>query len=275
MPDANITDIEIEALLTNLIKTARKIKDAVNELDGTQLKAKSTGSDKYSNQYQIDVIADEIIHNQLHDFPGYILSEERQIDKATMEASSLVLVVDPIDGSTNAAHGINYWCFSAALVFLGKVIAAVVVDQTNDRTFIARKNKPAEIIDSNGTMKILDPKSFPNSNVGTPADNFSSAVINFSTHEGPSIPFRHLRHFGASALSICDVAAGNLDAYIDDEDVMLKPWDLLAAEFIARSAGCEVLRRDSQGIMAASGVLVTRSKSLLRDFEKLFPHFFQ
>ena len=58
------------------------------------------------------------------------------------------------------------------------------------------------------------------------------------------------------------------------EDVLLKPWDLLAAEYIAEKAGCKVLRRDSEGLMAATGVFVTRSESLIGHFQKLFPHFF-
>ena len=228
-----------------------------------------------ANQYLIDVLADEIVQDDFSDFPGYVVSEEQELDKLKLENNSLLLVVDPVDGSTNASRDIGYWCFSAALVFSGTVIAGVVVDQVSRRVFKATRDSTALLRFADGTevdLSVLNDKSV---SVGNKADNFANALICFNSHEGPSIPFRHLRHFGSSALAICDVARGGFDAYIDDEDVLLRPWDLLASEYIAIKSGCSVLRRDSIGLMAATGVLVSRSESLISDFESIFPHFFR
>lgn len=265
---------EIANLIDQLVDTASRIRSAIANMDEEARRAKTPGSGRFANQYELDVIADNIVHDDFSDFPGYIVSEERELDKARLESNPLLLVVDPVDGSTNASHGLGYWCFSAAILYMGKTVAGVVVDQVARRVFIATDTDGAKIVTSDGAVRILDPSQFHDREVGTIIDNFSSSVICFNTHDGPDTPFRHLRHFGASALAICDVAGGGFDAYIDDEDVLLKPWDLLAAEFIALQSGCTVLRRDSDGLMAATGVLVSRSSTLMNQFESIFPHFF-
>lgn len=268
------TEQEVDTLIDQLVDTASRIRFRINDLPSDTRRSRSKETSKFSNQFEIDVIADNIVHDDFADFDGYIVSEERELDKAKMEANEMLLVVDPVDGSTNASRNIGYWSFSAALVYSGQVIAGVVVDQVSRRVFVAKNNNSAYMISSNGEMAVLDKESFGQTEVGSLADNFSAALICFNSHEGPSIPFRHLRHFGSSALAICDVACGGLDAYIDDEDVLLRPWDILAAEYIAKASGCQVYRRDSEGLMAATGVLVCRSESLKTDFRGLFPHFF-
>ena len=88
------------------------------------------------------------------------------------------------------------------------------------------------------------------------------------------MPFRHLRNYGSTALGICDVARAAIDIYVDDKDIMLNPWDLLAAEYIAKMAGATVLRRDSTGILSATGVMAYRAFTLDDDLKKIFPEFF-
>ncbi len=265
---------EIALLVDQLIDTASRIRSAVDKMDLVERRAKTFGVGRFANQYELDVLADNIVHDDFSDFSGYIVSEERELDKAQLESNHLLLVVDPVDGSTNASHNLGYWCFSAAVVYMGKVVAGVVVDQVSRRIFVATKFNGAKVVSSDGSVRALDPDTFIQHDVGTVVDNFASSVICFNSHDGPDIPFRHLRNFGSSALAICDVASGGFDAYIDDEDVLLKPWDILAAEYIALNAGCTVLRRDSDGLMAATGVLVTRSETLINEFSTIFPHFF-
>lgn len=274
MSSVEPTPQEIDTFVDQLVDTASRIRLRINDLDPVQRRSRTAETPHFSNQYEIDVMADNIIHDDFADFNGYIVSEERELDKTKMEENELLLIVDPVDGSTNASRDIGYWSFSAALAYSGHIIAGVVVDQVTRRVFVAKLGSEAYMISNNGVSLPMTKNSFTNNEVGNRADNFASSLICFNSHEGPSIPFRHLRNFGSSALAICDVACGGLDAYIDDEDILLRPWDILAAEFIAKSCGCDVYRRDSDGLMAATGVLVTRSESLKSDFKGLFPHFF-
>lgn len=269
---AALNPADIDIIVQRCINVAGQIRNAVESMD-LEVRRRRTNNGRFSNQYELDVIADNIVHEAFADFAGYVVSEEREMDKTEVENNPLLLVVDPVDGSTNASHSLGYWCFSAALMFDGRVVAGVVVDQVSGRVYSATQHGRAKLLVPN--ISVRDLASEPiNEDVGTLADNFSSSVICFNTHEGPSIPFRHLRHVGSSALAICDVASGGFDAYIDDEDVLLKPWDVLAAEYIALRSGCRVLRRDSSGLMAATGVMVLRSQSLETAFQQLFPHFF-
>ncbi len=264
---------KVNRLLDQAVETSVEIRKQIENMSPSD-RRKRTSNLGFTNQYEIDVLADEIVHDHLSDFEGYILSEEREVSKKDVEGNDFIFVIDPIDGSTNAAHSVGYWCFSAALLYKGEVVGAVVVDQVNHRIFRATLDNVVSLKNKQGLQLDLTNQSNDHEDVGTRADNFSSAVICFTTHEGPSIPFRHFRHFGASALSICEVAAGFIDAYIDDEDILLKPWDLLAAEFIAKKAGCTVIRRDSDGLLAATGVFVTHSETLVEAFKDIFPNFF-
>jgi myo-inositol-1(or 4)-monophosphatase len=251
---------------------ARDIRHSVEKFDPMSRRSKTRGSGPLSNQYEIDVLADQIAQRYYSPFEAYVMSEEQDVDKAALDASELVIVVDPIDGSTNASRGVGYWSFAAALIEMGEVVCGVVVDQVQSISYVADLHG-ARTIDSRNVVSELKVPDVA-SDVGSRADNFAPSLICYNSHEGSSVPFRHLRNFGSSALAICDVSRGALDAYIDDEDVMLKPWDLLAAEFIATQAGATVKRRDSQGVFAATGVLVTKSDDLISEFRTIFPSFF-
>lgn len=268
----NSIDFDTSDIVDKLAIAARKIRVEVEKLDPLQRIQRAEGTSQFDNKYQIDVIADNIVHEIFHDFSGYILSEERAVDTTQMEKNPLILVVDPIDGSSNASRNLNYWCFSAALALNGKIIVGMVVDQVRQRTYLATNSTKPSLTHADGTIELLEEAEVRD--VGTSADNFAPAIINFNSHDGPSIPFRHLRNFGASALAICEVASGGLDAYIDDEDILLKPWDLLAAEYIAQRAGCKVIRRDSEALFAATGVLIARQDALIESLTPIFPHFF-
>ncbi|HMS24636.1 MAG TPA: inositol monophosphatase family protein [Acidimicrobiia bacterium] len=269
-----LAEKEIDSIADQLIDTALHIRGAIDNMDSVTRRAKTHGLNVPTNQYELDVLADNIVHDDFSNFSGYVVSEEREVNEAEVKNSLLLLVVDPVDGSTNASHGLGYWCFSAALVYNGNVVAGVVVDQVTGRIFRATEHGGATLTLPTGTVRSLDSLQFRQEDVGTIADSFASSTICFTSHGASPHIFRHLRNFGASALAICDVASGGFDAYIDDDDVMLKPWDILAALYIAQRSGCTVLRRDSDDIMAPTGVLVSRSETLLSDFQTLFPDFF-
>ena len=267
---------QIEIVLDRCEEIAYKIRSAVNTVPFEVRRARAidpTGAN--TNQYEIDVIADTILFQSCEGFKGVVISEERAIDREALKENPLWLVVDPIDGSSNASKGLNYWSFSAALVYNSVVIGAVVVDQTTGNVYRASGLGGVTYRDvkSGITSNLMD-LSLTNQNPGSISDNFSNSLVYFNTHGGPPMSFRHLRSLGSSALGICDVARGALDLYVDDKDVLLNPWDMLAGEYIANMAGATVIRRDNQGILLATGIMAYRSPLLGEDLQKIFPEFF-
>ncbi|MFN8016417.1 MAG: inositol monophosphatase family protein [Acidimicrobiia bacterium] len=244
-----------------------------NKINNLELKKRKIRTIDVSNQYAIDLVADNTIDEYLIDFPGYVISEEREINKNEIENNELIVVIDPIDGSSNASRGIGYWSFSAALVYRGKVQLGVVVDQVQGWRYTANEyENPKLKITDNYEIDLLNDVDINNS-FGTKANNYSSSIICFNSHDGPEVSFRHLRNYGSSALSICHVASGSIDAYIDGEDIMLKPWDLLAGEYISKKSSCFISRRDSQGLFAATGVLISKNVDLYNELKKIFVYF--
>ncbi len=267
---------QIEIVLDRCEEIAYKIRTAVNTIDReTRISYAMNPTHTHANQYEIDVIADAILTQSCEGFKGCVVSEEQPIDKDALQHNSLWLIVDPIDGSTNASKGLGYWSFSAALVSKGVVVGGVVVDQTTGNVYrasgiggVSYKNVKTGIVDNLMDINIT------NLTPGTIADNLNSSTVNFNSHVGPPMPFRHLRNLGSSALAICDVARSALDLYVDDKDVMLNPWDYLAAEYIAKMAGATVKRRDAEGILVSSGIMAYRSFSLDEVLVKIFPEYF-
>lgn len=266
----------IEIVLDRCEEIAYKIRSAVNTVDFETRRSKIINSDgTHLNQYEIDIIADAILYQSCEGFKGCVISEERPIDREALKENPLWLIVDPIDGSTNASKGLNYWSFSAALIFNSVVIGAVVVDQTNGNVYRASGLAGVTYRDvKTGITTNLMDVNLTNHYPGSIADNFAGSTIFFNTHGNPPMAFRHLRSLGSSALGLCEVARGAIDMYIDDKDVLLNPWDLLAGEYIANMAGATVIRRDNQGILMSTGMMVYRSPMLTDELQKVFPEFF-
>ncbi len=95
-----------ESLLTLFDKTAVAIRDAVAPITGADRRARTDRP----GQYAIDVVADRAALEILHGVPVTVVSEESGITGAAN--APVTVVIDPIDGSSNAARDIPYWATS-------------------------------------------------------------------------------------------------------------------------------------------------------------------
>ncbi len=177
-------------------------------------------SGRRDTQYSIDVDIDDACLGPLRAAGFSVLSEE---SGATGE-SEHVVVVDPLDGSTNAALGIP-WCATAlCLVSNGVPVVAMVANlRTGDR-FTAISGRGAE---RNG-MPI---------SVGPPVE-LSAAIVAVNARPPESFRPAQYRSMGATALDIASVASPDgFDGSIDFDDDKIGVWDYLAAVTIVREAG--------------------------------------
>ena len=143
----------------------------------------------------------------------------------------IIVVVDPVDGSTNAAHGLPWWATSlCALDGDGPRVAVVVNQVTGDR-YEAVRGGGARL---NGTA--IKPST---------CTAMSRSIVALSGYAERHLGWEQYRALGAAALDLCAVAAGSLDVYIDCGTAALAPWDYLGALLVCREAGAFVA--DLQG----------------------------
>ena len=115
--------METRALLDAFDAAATAVRASVLEVRGDDRRARTDRS----GQYAIDLVADAAALGVLHDLPIAVVSEESGVTGD--RSSPIVVVVDPIDGSSNAARDIPYWATSLCALDAGGPLAALVVNQ--------------------------------------------------------------------------------------------------------------------------------------------------
>jgi len=177
--------------------------------------------------------------------------------------------IDPLDGTTNFAHGYPVFCVSLALEYRGERIAGVIFDPTRDEMFAAEKGSGALL---NG--KPARVSSTPRLKESLVATGFPS----HKRHKNPNINFYHqitlrshgVRRAGSAALDLCYTACGRFDAYWEFN---LNPWDTAAGVLLVQEAGGRVtnfsggpFNIDSREVLASNTVL---HEEVLREFQAI------
>lgn len=178
--------------------------------------------------------------------------------------------VDPLDGTTNFAHGFPVFCISMAVEHKGKRVAAVIYDPTRDEMFTAEKGNGAR----------LNGEPIHVSNTATLAESLvATGFPSHKRHKNPNIHFYHqitlrthgVRRAGSAALDLCYVACGRFDGFWEFN---LNPWDTAAGVLIAEEAGGRVttfsggaFNIDSRQTVASNGLI---HDALLHEFQQIF-----
>ena len=178
--------------------------------------------------------------------------------------------VDPLDGTTNFAHGYPVFCVSMGLELEGQLIAGIIYDPTRDEMFAAEKGGGATC---NGRpIHVSSTRRIAEAILGT---GFPS----FKRHKNPNIHFYHqltlrshgVRRAGSAALDLACVAAGRFDGYWEFN---LNPWDTSAGVLLVQEAGGKVtrfdgtpFRIDSRETLASNTLL---HDELMENFRQIF-----
>src|SRR6516225_10746203 len=167
--------------------------------------------------------------------------------------------VDPLDGTTNFAHGFPVFCVSLGLVRNNEVIAGVVFDPTRNELFAAERGSGATL---NGVrIHVSRIATLGESLLGT---GFPSK----KRHLNPNIHFYHqltlkshgLRRPGAAALDLSCVASGRYDGYWEFN---LNPWDTSAGVLLVEEAGGKVTYMDGSKFNVAESREVLATNGLI------------
>jgi myo-inositol-1(or 4)-monophosphatase len=186
-----------------------------------------TEADKMSENLIIGAIRKE--------YPDHgILTEE---SPAIKSEASMRWIIDPLDGTTNYAHGYPVFCVSIALEKEGSVILGVIYDPTRDDTFIAVRGEGAYL---NNKKLTVSPESKLTRSLlatGFPYDIRESKENNINYFNAMAIQAQAIRRAGAAALDIAYVAAGRFDGFWE---LKLMPWDMAAGCLIVEEAGGKI-----------------------------------
>lgn len=204
---------------------------------------------------RIDKETQQLIESDLFaSFPDYGVLGEEGSHSAEHHPE---WIIDPIDGTVNYFYGIPLFCVSIALRVQGEVVAGCVYDPMMDECYCALKGSVAMC---NGRQIKVSARS-----------NMREAVVfvGHGTHDGSGVDgvrrfahvssqVRKMRILGTAALTLCYIASGRFDAYIEH---CINLWDFAAAGLILECAGGRVLYTPSQedankgAIMAWNGLL--------------------
>jgi myo-inositol-1(or 4)-monophosphatase len=181
---------------------------------------------------EIDHLSEErIIRIIRKEYPDHeILAEEGGKRKGS---SSYRWIIDPLDGTTNYAHGYPCFCISIALEENGEVTYGVVYDPTREELFIAEKGKGAKL---NGKpISVSQTEKLTNSLLctGFPYDIREGKETNLDNFQTFMMKAQAVRRDGAAALDLCYVAAGRFDGYWE---LKLSPWDVAAGSLMVTEA---------------------------------------
>ena len=181
------------------------------------------------DQYASDVVADEAVRGVLLPLGYGLLSEESAV-VAAGEGCPMV-VVDPLDGSTNASRGIPHYAASLCAVDDEGPLAAVVLNLALGTRYEAARGGGARR-DGVGLFRDDSPQ-------------LSEAIVGVSGLPASNPGWAQFRCLGAAALDLCAVADGTLDAYVDCVVDAHGVWDYLGALLVCREAGVTV--EDAKG----------------------------
>jgi myo-inositol-1(or 4)-monophosphatase len=228
---------------------------------------------EYKGEADLVTIADRkseaLIRERLREhWPSHdILGEEGGLQDT---GSDYRWYVDPLDGTTNFAHGFPVFCVSMALEYKGKRIAGVIYDPTRDELFAAEQGSGAYLNDER--IRVSKTANLAECLVAT---GFPS----HKRHKNPNIFFYHqitlrthgVRRAGSAALDLCCVACGRFDGFWEFN---LNPWDTAAGVLIVEEAGGKVtnfhggpFELNSHQTLASNGIV---HEALLHEFDKIF-----
>lgn len=173
-------------------------------------------------------------------------------------ASERRWIIDPLDGTTNYAHGLPMFCVSVALEVSGEIVLGVAYDPNLEELFLAERGGGASL---NGEpIRVSETTALEKSLLATgfPYDIRATARTNIPEFSAFSFRARAVRRIGSAVLDLCYVAAGRFDGYWE---LALGPWDMAAGSLIVREAGGLVTNvRGGPFALSGPGVLASNGR---------------
>ena len=224
-------------MIVDILKQAcQQVHAKTKDLAGTALANKQMGKGAGGDiSRRIDLIAEKTVIDLIRKqgIESTIIGEEC----GRLDGKQGYIVMDAIDGTTNALRGTPFFCCSIAYAtdfYLSAVVDAAIIDLSRGDLYYASKNKGAFL---NNKRILVKRERSPDTIIGI---NMSGLKPETVERLAPIIAQSyHIRQYGANALEMCFLARGFLDAYIDLRD-KIRPTDIAAGYLITKEAGAKI-----------------------------------
>jgi len=210
---------------------------------------------------EVDVAVERMFRTMIAErFPDHqVLAEE--MGGAADAPAGPCWVFDPIDGTTNFAHGLPIFCSSLALEVGGVAEVAAVYDPTRKELFTAERGggaflngRPLRVSHAATLVDAMLVTGFPY-DIHSRVDEIVGLFAAFVAQA------RAVRRLGSAAIDLCYVAAGRMDGFWE---ASLKPWDTRAAALILEEAGGKVTGMDGKTWVPDAGHILA-TNGLIHD----------
>ena len=181
---------------------------------------------------EMDLEAERVILTRIiAEFPDHqILAEEEGMRSGT---SPYKWIIDPLDGTTNYAHGYGFFCVSIALEVEDELVLGIVYDPIAKEMFSAQKGQGAFLNDR--PIRVSEERKLIDSLFCTGFSYTQSEIQkNLQLFNRLIFQSRSVRRDGSAALDLCYVACGRFDGFWE---LSLNPWDVAAGKLIIEEAG--------------------------------------
>ncbi|MDQ3809829.1 MAG: inositol monophosphatase [Chloroflexota bacterium] len=206
----------------------------------------------------VDVQSEQLVCSRLRQaFPDHAIIGEEGGARLGGESSTR-WYVDPLDGTTNYAHGFPFFCVSLGLEVEGQLALGVVYAPCLDELFVAEAGGGASLNGRAVRVSAVTDLRQALLATGFPYDRaqFARALRSF---EVLSLRSQAVRRAGSAALDLCYVACGRLDGYWEHQ---VMPWDLAAGALITREAGGQVSGTEGEPFSLSAGQVLASNAAI-------------
>lgn len=244
---------EIEKIAVRAARAAGRIH--LKRLSHISVARKSNAIDLVTEaDREAELAAIEVLQRA---FPNHaILAEE---SGATAHPSEHRWIIDPLDGTTNFAHGFPQFCVSIAYERRGKLQAAVIFDAFKRELFVARRGGGARL--NSHLIRVTRTPSLDKSLLltGFPYDRRERRRFYLAFWEAFMLRSHGVRRTGSAALDLAWVACGRVDGFWE---FGLKPWDVAAGALMVEEAGGQVSNMDDTPLDLVAGQIVASNSRI-------------
>ncbi len=192
-------------------------------------------------------------------YPNCAILSEESGASANTHASSAMWIVDPLDGTTNFAHGLPIFSVTLALVVNGVIEVGATYDPIYDELYTAQRGQGAYLNGERLHVSAVSTLDQALLVTGFPYDRRTNPNNNIKQFTDFSLRAHGVLRLGSAALDLGAVAAGRLDGYWEWK---INPWDIAAGVLMVKEAGGQVTMPDgspldlfARKIVASNGLI--------------------